>query len=454
MEAPQDKIILAGAGLAGSLMAIYLAKQGYDVEVYEKRPDMRVENIGGGKSINLALSPRGMRPLEEVGVLDDVLKISIPMKGRMIHGQDGSTKFQPYGKFDHEYINSVSRSELNKMLMDAAESTGRVKINFNEPCAGIDPSTGDFLLKEGRRIRGQTIIGADGAGSAVRYTMQTLGRFNYSQSFLEHGYKELVIPPDEKGQHVIDKNSLHIWPRKSFMLIALPNPDGSFTATLFLKFEGEKSFASLKTPKLIEEFFEEYFPDAVEIMPTYVDDFMSNPVGLLGTIRTEPWHFSDISLLIGDAAHAIVPFYGQGMNAAFEDCRILNKMISEHKGNWAEIFPRFSRSRKPNADAIADLALENFIEMRDSVADDAFLFRKQIELKLYEKYPREIITKYSMVTFSHIPYAEAKSKGELLMEVIYRRSEGIDTLEDFDYERARDEILELYRTESHRWAGD
>ena len=454
MEAPQDKIILAGAGLAGSLMAIYLAKQGYDVEVYEKRSDMRVESIGSGKSINLALSPRGMRPLEELGILEAVLEIAIPMKGRMIHAQDGTTKFQPYGKFEHEYINSVSRAELNKKLMDAAEATGKVKIHFNEPCVGIDPTTGDFLLKEGRKIRGQTIIGADGAGSAVRYTMQTLGRFNFSQHFLEHGYKELVIPPDENGKHIIDRNSLHIWPRKSFMLIALPNPDGSFTATLFLQFEGERSFATLKTPENITEFFEKYFPDAVKVMPTYVDDFLSRPVGLLGTIRTDPWHFSDISLLIGDAAHAIVPFYGQGMNAAFEDCRILNEMIIECGGNWAEIFPRFSKSRKPDTEAIADLALENFIEMRDSVADDHFLFRKQLELKLYEKYPHEIVSKYAMVTFSHLPYAEAKRKGEILMEVIARKSEGINSVDTFDFEGAREAVLELYTREAHKWMGE
>jgi len=445
MEAPKEKVVLVGAGLAGSLMSLYLARRGYEVEVYEKRPDMRTENIGGGKSINLALSPRGMRPLEELGILDEVLKIAIPMRGRTIHPISGQLKFQPYGKFEHQYINSVSRAELNIKLMDAAEATGRVKIHFNEPCEGFDPESGDCLLRGGRSIRGQTIIGADGAGSAVRYKMQTLGKYNYSQNFLKHGYKELVIPPSSTGEHVIDKNSLHIWPRESFMLIALPNPDGSFTATLFLQFKGEISFKNLQMKKDIQMFFEKYFPDVIDIMPTYYEDFVTNPIGLLGTIRTDPWYYSDIAVLLGDAAHAIVPFYGQGMNAAFEDCWVFNQLTEEYNGDWSIIFPLFSEMRKKNADAIADLALENFIEMRDSVSSDEFLFRKQVELKLYEMYPSEIISKYALVTFSHHPYSLAKLKGELLMDVVAQKSKGIEKLEDFDYKGAREELLDLYK---------
>ncbi len=446
----KEKIIMVGAGLAGSLMATYLAQQGYRVDLYEKRPDMRIEtDAGPGKSINLALSPRGIRALEEVGVLDDIMKIAIPMKGRMIHDLDGNLTFQPYGKDEHEVINSVSRGELNKKLMDYAEATGNCNIFFNQPCEGFNPDTGEVLIKnystgEEFQVKGQTTIASDGAGSAIRYVMQRLGRFNYQQHFLEHGYKELEIPPNDKGEHIIEKNALHIWPRGTFMMIALPNPDGSFTVTLFHPFSGEKGLDALDTKEKVKDFFNEYFPDAVPLMPTLLDDFFENPNGLLGTIRCDPWFIEDKALLIGDASHAIVPFYGQGMNAAFEDCTILNGLVKEKGNNWNQIYPLFNKLRKENVEAIADLALDNFIEMRDKVADDKFLMAKKAEMKLYETYPNQIVSKYSMVTFSHMPYAEAKAKGEILVSTVMKYCRTITTLDEFDLEAAKNEVLRKY----------
>jgi len=445
------KIIMVGAGLAGSLMATYLAQQGHKIELYEMRPDMRTEKTAAaGKSINLALSLRGIRALDEIGVLPEIMQIAIPMKGRMIHDIDGNLTFQPYGKDDHEVINSVSRRELNKKLMDYAEATGNCKIYFNHPCVGFDATTGETIIKnndtnEEVKIKGQTTISCDGAGSAIRYVMQRLGRFNYQQHFLEHGYKELEIPPDENGQHVIEKNALHIWPRGTFMMIALPNPDGSFTVTLFHPFKGPQGLDALNTKEKINDFFNEYFPDAVPLMPTLIDDFFKNPSGLLGTIRCDPWYIEDKVLLIGDASHAIVPFYGQGMNAAFEDCRVLNDLVKEYGNNWQEIYPKFNKLRKENVEAIADLALDNFIEMRDRIGDEKFLLIKKAEMTLYEKYPDHIVSKYSMVTFSHIPYSEAKTKGEILMSIVTKYCEFISSIEEFDFEGAKNEVLSKYR---------
>lgn len=445
-----EKIIMVGAGLAGSLMATYLCQQGYQVELYEMRPDMRTEKAAAaGKSINLALSPRGIRALEEIGVLDEIMQIAIPMKGRMIHDIDGNLTFQPYGKDEHEVINSVSRGELNKKLMDYAEATGNCKIYFNHSCVGFDPVSGEAIIKnndtqEEIAIKGQTTIASDGAGSAVRYVMQRLGRFNYQQHFLEHGYKELEIPPDEHGKHIIEKNALHIWPRGTFMMIALPNPDGSFTVTLFHPFTGPQGLDALNTKEKINDFFNEYFPDAVPLMPTLVDDFFRNPNGLLGTIRCDPWYIEDKALLIGDASHAIVPFYGQGMNAAFEDCRVLNDLVKEYGNNWQNIYPKFNKLRKENVEAIADLALDNFIEMRDRIGDDKFLLIKKAEMTLYEKYPDQIVSKYSMVTFSHIPYSEAKIKGEILVSTVTKYCENISSIDEFDVEAAKNEVLLKY----------
>lgn len=413
---------ILGAGLVGSLLAIHLAKRGYKVDIHERRPDMRLENIPAGRSINLAMSDRGWRGLEKVGLREEIEKIAIPMNGRMVHALDGSTNLQPYGK-EGQAIYAVSRGVLNAALMNLAEQQDNVKIYFNERCTHVDLEK-QFLHFENPRSDSyseksyELLFGADGAFSALRHSMQFLDRFNYSQSYIEHGYKELLIPADENGEHKMFKNALHIWPRKNFMLIALPNLDGSFTCTLFFQFDGAVSFSAIKTDNEIENFFREYFPDVMELMPAYKDDFKKNPTSSLVIVRCFPWQYKGNACLIGDAAHAIVPFFGQGMNCGFEDCTVLSELMDEHGDNWENILPQFENLRKPNADAIADLALNNFIEMRDLVADPHFLNKKKIEKMIATANPDKYISPYQMVSFSHIPYSEALKNGKLINDLL------------------------------------
>lgn len=402
-----------GAGLVGSLLSLYLVKRGYKVTVYERRMDMRQHLIEGGRSINLALSNRGIAALHEVGLGDLLKQNSIPMHGRMMHDEKGKLNFQPYGKTG-QFINSVSRGGLNMVLISEAERHG-VEFLFEHRCVNIDFEKTEIAFQHHNAVRHRThdvIIGADGAFSAVRGAMQITDRFEYSQSYIEHGYKELRIPPGEDGKPLLDTNALHIWPRESFMLIALPNPDATFTCTLFLPVEGPVSFQQLDKPEAIQQFFEKEFPDAVPLMPTLQEDFRDNAMSSLVTVRCYPW-CRNKTLLIGDAAHAIVPFFGQGMNAGFEDCRVLNALLDEYQDSWKRVLPRFQELRKPDADAIAQLALDNFVEMRDLVADADFLLRKKIEAKLNELYPTRWIPFYSMVTFQeNIRYSEALSIGQ------------------------------------------
>jgi len=413
----QQKIIIVGAGLVGSLLSIYLSKKGYKVKVYERFPDMRKKKIAAGRSINLALSDRGIKALEETGIMDEIRKIAIPMHGRFIHHADGSTAFQPYGK-QGQFINSVSRAELNKKLIDLAEKEG-AEIFFNHKCEKIDWKKNEIIFEnttdsELRTLNSELIFGADGAYSAVRlqYMLQH-DRFDYQQSYIDFGYKELNIPAGEKGTFRMEKNALHIWPRGNYMLIALPNIDGSFTCTLFFPFEGETSFASLNTKEKVKLFFEQTFADAAPLMPSLENDFFDNPTSSLVTVKCFPWIREKKFALIGDAAHAIVPFFGQGMNCGFEDCSVLNSLIDKYKGDWSAVLQEFQQLRKPDADAIADMALNNFIEMRDKVADPKFLLQKKIEARLHAKYPDKWIPAYSQVTFSpHIRYSEALLRGE------------------------------------------
>jgi len=382
-------VTIAGAGLVGSLAAIYLAKRNYKVTILERRGDMRTSNADRGRSINLALSNRGLVALEEVGLADVIRKNAIPMKGRMMHDVTGNLSFLPYGK-EGQFINSISRGELNKLLMTEAEKSG-VKIEFNHKLENIDDIKFDML------------IGADGAYSAVRHSLQTSGRFNFSQEYIEHGYKELHIPAGTN----LEKNALHIWPRESFMMIALPNTDGTFTGTLFLSFD---QFDSIKDPR---KFFEDTFPDALRLMPDFDQQWIDNPVSSLVTMKCWPWSHGNNVLLIGDAAHAVVPFYGQGMNAGFEDCRILNKLLDKNKEDWNTTIDEFQKLRKPDTDAVAQLALDNFIEMRDLVADEEFLLRKKIEARLNQLYPDKWVPLYSMVTFrDDIRYSDAYATGQ------------------------------------------
>ena len=436
-KSSSNRILIVGAGLAGSLLSIYLAKKGFRVEVYEWRPDMRKEKISAGRSINLALSTRGIHALKEVELDNEILKKIIPMKGRMIHSINGKTTFQPYGKEDWEVINSVSRGHLNMVLMDAAEETGNVQLFFRQKCTGMNFKTGEVYFTDVQtskkyRKKPQTIIATDGANSAIRMSMLKSGRFNFSQSYLEHGYKELAIPPEENGKFRIEKNALHIWPRKSFMMIALPNLDASFTCTLFLPFEGENSFAKLNNKSVLKDFYKKQFPDVISLMPDLEKDFFKNPTGNLVTIKSFPWHVEGKVLLLGDSAHAVVPFYGQGMNCAFEDCTYLNECIDSQGNDWEKVFAEFEKMRKVDADAIADLALENFIEMRDSVADPKFLMKKKVEILLEEQFPGKFKSKYGMVTFSRIPYSNAMEKGRIQDEVLMdlcRQAESIDQVD-------------------------
>lgn len=423
-------VAIVGAGLVGSLIAIYLRKRGYDITVFERRPDMRKHVVDGGRSINLALSSRGIRALNEIGLSKELSRIAIPMRGRMMHALDETLTFQPYGK-EGQYINSISRGDLNVVLMDMAESLG-VNFQFERRITDIRLSQTEIIYEH----RGGTsttsfdaIIGADGAFSAVRHAMQFTDRFDFEQSYIEHGYKELQIPAAPNKGFVIEKNALHIWPRQSFMLIALPNLDGSFTTTLFFPFDGELSFASLTSDEKIEQLFDEHFPDAKRLLPNLLDEFHTNPTSSLITVKCFPWVRNN-TLLIGDAAHAIVPFYGQGMNAGFEDCRILNALLDEHNDNWNTAIEAFQKERKPDTDAIAQLALDNFIEMRDLVADKDFLLRKKIEAKLYDLFPDRWIPLYPMVTFhDEIRYDHARRTGMKQKRIMDRvmQQPGIET---------------------------
>jgi kynurenine 3-monooxygenase len=413
----QKNITIIGAGLVGSLLSIYLAKRGHKIKLFERRGDMRKEKIAAGRSINLALSDRGLRALELIGIADEIKKIAIPMHGRFIHIADNSTAFQPYGK-EGQFINSVSRGTLNCMLMNLAEENG-VEIFFNHKFSFIDWNKNAATFETTSNLQLPTsnfdlLFGADGAYSAARLQHQLQHeKFDYNQFYIDCGYKELTIPAGENGSFLIEKNALHIWPRKEFMLIALPNLDGSFTCTLFFPFEGELSFSKLDTEEKVRSFFEKTFPDAIKLMPNYVHEFLHNPTSSLVTVKCFPWVREDKFALIGDAAHAIVPFFGQGMNCGFEDCIVLDELMENLGDDWNKIFAAFQSMRKPDADAIAELALNNFIEMREKVADAKFLLQKKIEKKLNEKYPDKWIPAYTQVTFSpQIRYSDALRNSE------------------------------------------
>ncbi|MCL4148328.1 UNVERIFIED_CONTAM: hypothetical protein GTU68_006524 [Idotea baltica] len=396
-----------------------MAQRGYQVSVYERRGDMRLSQVEQGRSINLALSDRGLQALRLVDIDDEIKKICIPMHGRLIHDSEGRLTMQPYSGREGQWINSVSRSDLNRILIEAADRFNKVHFFFNQKCLDIDLEYNrvKFQDLEGGDIytqRGDVIFGADGAGSALRKRMErdaeTLD-FQVDQSFLAHGYKELSIPPTAEGDYRIDKNVLHIWPRGTYMLIALPNLDGSFTVTLFLPYDADPGFNQLKTDEEISAFFNNHFADVVEHMPQLVDAFKSNPTGPLGTVRCYPWQHASKSLLIGDSAHAIVPFYGQGMNCAFEDVYVLDQLYDTYDGDWSKILTAYQAQRKPNTDAIAELALENYIEMRDQVADPAFALKRQLEMRL-ESEIENYYSKYSMVTFrADLSYTEAANRG-------------------------------------------
>jgi kynurenine 3-monooxygenase len=407
------------------LLGAYLGRRGYEVDLYERRADPREGNIIGGRSINLALSTRGIHALEQLGIADEVLKDAIPMRGRMIHpaGAGANTIFAPYDRDRKNYINSIGRAVLNTTVIEAAQRYPTVRVHFNHRCTDVDLTEAVCHLDaEHSQVaaRGDAVIGVDGAFSAVRSSMQRrLADFKYDESYLPHGYKELTIPPGPNGAWQMEKEALHIWPRKSFMMIALPNPDGSFTCTLFWEFEGPRSFATTKTDADVRRFFEEEFPDAVPLMPKLLEDFRTNPTGSLVTIRCAPWFYKDKVALVGDAAHAVVPFYGQGMNAAFEDCVVLDECLAEFADKRERAFAEYFSRRKENADALADLAVENFIEMRDKTASRAFRAKKKLGHLLEAALPGIYLPLYTMVTFTRTPYAEAARRARRQDRIIY-----------------------------------
>ncbi|WP_285763379.1 FAD-dependent oxidoreductase [Biformimicrobium ophioploci] len=441
------KIVIAGGGLVGAMAACFLGRRGFEVEVYERRMDLRAHDISAGRSINLALANRGIYPLEQLGLMEKVREMMIPMCGRMIHDQKGEQNFQPYGQREEEVIYSISRGDLNRLLLDAAEETGNVSFFFEHRVESVDFDSNRvvFVCEETgseKSVVFDRLIGADGAGSRVRQALVSAqdGR-DYLQP-LDHSYKELEIPAGNGGAFQIEKGALHIWPRGGFMLIALPNMDGSFTVTLFLPNQGAISFDALQTRESVFEFFEQYFPDVDALMPGLVDDFFSNPTGKLGTVRCEPWHLGGKAVLIGDAAHAVVPFHGQGMNCGFEDCAVLDECIAEFGADWERVFSEYDRLRAPNGNAIADMALENYIEMRDSVSDPEFLLKKAIGFGLQNRWPELFTPRYGMVMFQRIPYAEAQRRGAINQRILDRLALGIESVEEVDWSLAESLVRE------------
>jgi kynurenine 3-monooxygenase len=416
----KNKILIIGAGLSGSLLALRLAQKGYQVDLRESRKDLRVANISAGKSINLAFSDRGIKALRLAGVIKKAMALCIPLNGRLIHDLDCNTFFSPYSGRGDKFINSISRGQLNGLLLDEADKFDNITIRFENECkkVNLEKNIAHFYNhKTGKKekVKAAIIFGSDGAGSALRKSMfnQREVLFSFSQQFLKHGYKELSFPSTKNNGFLTEKNALHIWPRGTYMLIALPNLDGSFTVTLFLPHDdSEYSFANLNTDEKVLGFFKKQFPDALKLMPNLTEEFNENPVGALGTIKCSPYSYKGKTLLIGDAAHAVVPFYGQGMNASFEDVTILFKYIDKYPDDWSKIFYEYEKERKKDADAIGDLAVENYFEMRDHVANDLFKKKRALEMKLEDAFPERYYSKYSRVTFNEsMPYSVAKTVG-------------------------------------------
>jgi kynurenine 3-monooxygenase len=444
----KKNVIIIGAGLVGSLWAVYLSKAGYSVTIYERRPDIRKAEISAGKSINLALSVRGWTALDAVGVGDEIRKIAIPMSGRMMHDLEGNLTYQPYGK-EGQAIFSVSRGKVNATMMDIAEKHGNATIHYNHDCRKVDLKNGivwltNTLTGKEIEVKADLIFGADGAFSAVRYnSMQKLDRFQYSQNFIADGYREILLPANVDGSYQMDKNALHIWPRGRFMLIALANEDGSFTCTLFMPHEGgENAFDKLTSKEAVDNFFKTTFPDFYTMMPNIADAWEDHPLSALAIVRCYPWAHGKTALM-GDAAHATVPFYGQGMNAGFEDCTVLNNLMHKHNHDWEAIFAEYSKERKPDGDALQDLSLDNYYVMRDFVADPAFLLRKKIEAKFSEMYPDKWLPLYSQVTFSNIRYSVAYKQGKIQGEIMDQVMETPGIEQKWDSQEVMDKILSL-----------
>jgi kynurenine 3-monooxygenase len=440
-------IRIVGAGPTGALLAILLARRGQHIELYESRPDPREIPAGSGRSINLALADRGIHALRAAGVFDAVESALLPMRGRLIHSENRETAFQPYGQRPNEVIYSVSRHRLNQALIEAAANQPGVRLHFQHRLEGADFAANIARIRdlESDRVLAvpmQPLLATDGAGSAVRHEMAAQKLIQAGEIDLEHGYKELSIPAGPQGSFRIANDALHIWPRGNFMLIALPNDDGSFTATLFLPKQGPVSFESLSSEDAIEKFLARNFPDARELMPYAFAEFSAHPVGFLGTVSAKSWHVAGQATLIGDAAHAMVPFHGQGMNCCFEDCIEFDACIARH-ASWETVFAEFGALRKPNTDAIAAMALDNYMEMRESVADPKFQLQQALSLELERRFPQRFIPRYSMVMFHHeIPYVTAQQRGATQAAILSDLTRGaVGVLSEVDFERAEREIM-------------
>ncbi len=435
---PLEAINILGAGQCGTLLAIMLARQGFIVDVYEKNPDPRVFDAEAGRSINLALAARGINALKQAGIYEQVKDLLVPMRGRMLHSEDGSTSYQSYGQSAGEEIYSVTRSGLNEVLLGVADRIPTLRLHFRQRAIGYDAPDGTIHmrnLEDGSLYEIETgpLFAADGAGSIIRRSFDGTDTFGGVESMLRHGYKELTIEPGPNGEYRLDANALHIWPRGGFMLIALPNPDGDFTLTLFLPNDGDPGFSSLTTPEAVDAFFERHFADVKPLISNLAGDVIERPLGILGTVRCRHWHERGNVLLIGDAAHAVVPFHGQGMNLAFEDCVVFDHIMRTVGGDWRYIFERYEKEQLANANAIADMALENYIEMRDTVRDPKFALRQQLAFELERRLPEYFIPRYSMVMFhADIPYAVAQARGDVQRELLEEFTADADELADVD----------------------
>lgn len=459
--AEDGPVVVVGGGQAGALMTLYLARQGVDVQVFESRPDLREVDIDAGRSINLALATRGIVPLSELGLYESLERIMVPMTGRMIHAEPqpdapGSGQatpepvLQPYGLTEAERIFAVSRSDLNAILLDAAEATGQVEIMFDRVCRHVDLENKTLTFSPYREpdntevVPFGTVFGCDGANSVVRKAIQEANGGSSDESVLDHGYKELAIPAGPGGTHPIEPNALHIWPRNDYMLIALANPAGDFTVTLFMPNRGgADSFETLTTPEQVLAFFTREFPDFLALVPDLVDQFFANPTGDLSTIRNTGWSHGDHAVAVGDAAHAIVPFHGQGMNLGMESCRLLDRFMREHPDDLALAFTKYEADRKPDADAIADMALDNYIEMRSGVIDPAYLIKRELALEMERRFPDKIAARYGMVMFTTMRYAEVRKRAERQNEIFAELTEGVDRIEDVNFERAAELVAVL-----------
>lgn len=442
-------INVIGAGQCGTLLATMLAQDGFAIDLYERGPDPRGEGAAAGRSINLAMSARGFNALDNAGIVQKVLPLLVPMRGRMVHHIDGTTEFLPYGQRLDEQIYSVSRGRLNQLLLDAAEDVGNIRIRFNQPAIDYDADARCMKMRDAETgadydVPADPVIAADGAGSVVRNALNASRGIGATEDLLAHGYKELAIPAGPGGSFQLETEALHIWPRNDFMLIALPNPGGDFTLTLFLQNEGETSFAALDDEQSATAFFETHFADVAPMITDLPSAVVDNPLGLLGTVRCKHWHDGGNALLIGDAAHAVVPFHGQGMNLAMEDCVVLRRIIGESgPGDWQRVFSLYESEQLANANAIADMALENYVEMRDTVLDPKFALQKELSFELERRLPERFIPQYSMVMFhAEIPYAVAQERGRVQRNLLDEFTRDAETLATVDIDAAAAAALE------------